>query len=156
MKKVARRRGLPLKLKEKRQTHTTIEDLYAQGSPLVPARPDPPAPLPPLPCTPPIQSHPPLLPIHMWVTHSDLGLEEEGFRPERALETRSEPCPVREEIAEGRGPPSREGETSKTKDPIMTDTDEPLQVRHLALLRREKRSNAMTLNITPQAETETP
>ena len=38
----------------------------------------------------------------------------------------------------------------------MTDTDEPLQVRHLALLRREKRSNAMTLNITPQAETETP
>ena len=115
MKKVARRRGLPLKLKEKRQTHTTIEDLYAQGSPLVPARPDPPAPLPPLPCTPPIQSHPPLLPIHMWVTHSDLGLEEEGFRPERALETRSEPCPVREEIAEGRGPPSREGKPRKRR-----------------------------------------
>ena len=115
MKKVARRRGLPLKLKEKRQTHTTIEDLYAQGSPLVPARPDPPAPLPPLPSTPPIQSHPPLLPIHMWVTHSDLGLEEEGFRPERALETRSEPCPVREETAEGRGPPSREGKPRKRR-----------------------------------------
>ena len=115
MKKVARRRGLPLKLKEKRQTHTTIEDLYAQGSPLVPARPDPPAPLPPLPSTPPLQSHPPLLPLHMWVTQFDQGLQEEGFRPERALETRSEPCPVREETAEGRGPPSREGKPRKRR-----------------------------------------
>ena len=115
MKKVARRRGLPLKLKEKRQTHTTIEDLYAQGSPLVPARPDSPAPLPPLPSTPPLQSHPPLLPLHMWVTQFDQGLQEEGFRPERALETRSEPCPVREQTAEGRGPPSREGKPRKRR-----------------------------------------